>query len=93
MHEPWTTQHSALEYQIQGWGNPYFSIGDNGHVMVTPTGPTGPAINLYELALDLKARGLVMPMLFRFSDIVGQRIERISKSFQRAIEEYSYAGN
>ena len=92
-HEPWTTQHSALEYQIQGWGNPYFSIGDNGHVMVTPTGPTGPSINLYELALDLKARGLVMPMLFRFSDIVGHRIERISKSFQRAIEEYSYAGN
>ena len=91
--EPWTLERSATEYQIHGWGSPYFSINSKGHVVVTPAGPDSPSINLYELSLDLKARGLVLPMLFRFSDIVGHRIARISKSFERAITEYGYDGS
>ena len=90
--ETWSHEHSAIEYQIQGWGAPYFAIGPKGHVVVTPSGQAGPSIDLFELALDLKARGLVLPMLFRFSDIVGHRIARISKSFERAINEYEYPG-
>jgi arginine decarboxylase-like protein len=30
--EAWTTQKTATLYQIQGWGTPYFSVSDNGHV-------------------------------------------------------------
>ena len=89
---PWTAERSAQLYQIEGWGKPYFSISSKGQVQVTPDGGSGPSIDLYELVQDMKARGLVLPLLIRFSDIVGHRIARINKAFQRAISEYGYAG-
>ena len=47
--EPWSPQKSAQLYQIQGWGLPYFSVSDEGHVQVAPD-PTRPRnINLFEL--------------------------------------------
>lgn len=89
---PWTTERSAQLYQIEGWGKPYFSISSKGQVQVTPAAANGPSIDLYDLVQDLRARGLVLPLLIRFSDIVDHRIARINKSFQRAIAEYEYPG-
>jgi arginine decarboxylase-like protein len=34
--EPWTPQHAARHYHVRGWGAPYFSVNDAGHVQVTP---------------------------------------------------------
>ena len=35
--ESWTIDHSVDTYQIDRWGNDFFSIGENGHIMVHPT--------------------------------------------------------
>ncbi len=88
----WTPGKSAQLYQVQGWGAPYFRVNDRGHVEVTPDPESGRSINLYELAQDLKTRGLELPLLIRFSDIVSHRIRRINECFQRAIAEYEYGG-
>jgi arginine decarboxylase len=89
----WTPSRSAQLYQVQGWGAPYFSVSDRGHVLVTPDPDRDRTVNLYELAQDLKTRGLELPLLIRFSDIVAHRIRRINQCFQRAIAEYEYAGS
>ena len=90
--EPWSPQKSAQLYQIQGWGLPYFSVSDEGHVQVAPD-PTRPRnINLFELVQHLEARGLDLPLLIRFSDIVEHRIKHINEAFERAIVEYEYPG-
>ena len=34
----------------------FFRINDAGHVEVTPTGPDGPCVDLYDLVLDLQAQ-------------------------------------
>lgn len=88
--EPWTVQNSTALYQIEGWGKPYFHVGENGHVVVTPDPEQSTEIDLHDLALDLRARGLDMPLLLRFSDIVRDRIARLNQAFSRAISEYNY---
>ncbi|MEO6599712.1 MAG: hypothetical protein ABIQ16_07555 [Polyangiaceae bacterium] len=88
----WSTERSTQRYQIQGWGAPYFHVNARGHVEVTPSPDQGKTINLFELTQDLKARGLELPLLIRFPDIVGHRIRLINEAFQKAIAEYEYAG-
>jgi arginine decarboxylase len=90
----WTAERGAARYQIHGWGAPYFHVNSRGHVEVRPN-PERPdrVINLFELTQDLKARGLELPLLLRFSDIVGDRIKRLNEAFCKAIAEYEYAGN
>jgi arginine decarboxylase len=89
----WTPARSAQLYQVQGWGAPYFSVTDRGHVDVTPDPERPRTVNLYELTQDLRTRGLELPLLIRFSDIVAHRIRRINECFQRAMSEYEYAGS
>ena len=56
-----------------------------------PDRPTD-TIDLFELVNDLDARGLELPVLLRFSDILKDRVKRINECFSRAIEEYQYKG-
>ena len=86
----WTAEQSAALYRISGWGEPYFRIGASGDMLVTPHGESGPAINLHQLVRDLQTRGLTLPLLIRFSDILGDRIRRLNESFAEAIAEYNY---
>ncbi len=89
----WTVANSAELYQIRGWGEPYFSISERGTVVVSPD-PEKPErkIDLYELVGDLEARGLDLPLLIRFSDVLKDRIRRLNECFGRAIKEYDYPG-
>lgn len=94
----WTAQRSADLYQVRGWGSPYFRVNPNGHLEVVPNpdaiGPEGEnaTIDLFDLVNDLDARGLELPLLLRFSDILKDRVKRINECFARAIEEYQYKG-
>ena len=88
----WLPDRSAQLYQIQGWGSDYFSVSDNGHVVVRPDPRHELPIDLYELVGDLTMRGSDLPLLIRFSDIIADRIRRINECFRRAIGEYEYGG-
>ena len=88
----WLPEKSAQLYQIQGWGSDYFSVDDHGHVIVRPDPRQELSVDLYELVGDLTMRGLDLPLLIRFSDIVADRIRRINECFRRAIGEYEYGG-
>jgi len=88
----WTTKDSAALYNVAGWSSGYFGINEAGHVEVTPTGPEGPKLDLYELVQDLQRRGLGMPLLMRFSDILHSRVSALVDCFGSAIREYGYRG-
>ncbi len=89
----WSIEKSKELYGITHWGANYFDVNALGHVSVTPQGPKGPQIDLLELALDLKERGIRVPMLIRFPDITKSRIELLSRCFGKAIDECNYKGN
>ena len=91
--EIWTTESARTLYNIEGWGIGYFDINEKGHVVVRPDAdnPTR-ELDLYELASDLEAQGVGLPLLLRFSDILRSRIESLTERFDRAIREYEYTG-
>ena len=85
----WRIEDSEELYNITGWGTSYFSINDNGHVVVTPR-KDGVAVDLKELVDELQLRDVTTPMLVRFPDILDNRIEKMSSCFKQAAEEYGY---
>ena len=88
----WSIKKSAKLYQIRGWGEPYFRINDRGHVEVRPDPTDESAIDLYDLTKQLAERGLDLPLLIRFPNILQDRIRLLNESFESAIEEYGYEG-
>lgn len=87
----WRIEDSEELYNITGWGVSYFSINDQGHVVVTPR-KDGVAVDLKELVDELQLRDVTAPMLVRFPDILDNRIEKISNCFDIASKEYGYKG-
>src|SRR5512147_1021120 len=88
----WSLKDSTDLYQVASWGAGFFGVNAVGHVQVTPRGPDGPAIDLYELLPTLQERGLRLPLLVRFSDIVASRVRGLSKAFAKSIGDYAYEG-
>ena len=88
----WTIDDSRELYNVDGWGIGYFAINDQGHITVHPTKEPDRGFDLYEMARDLEAQGIGMPLLLRFSDILRNRIETLTDCFEHAIREYEYEG-
>ena len=92
--ERWTAEDSADLYQIREWGAEYFSISDEGDVIVTPLRDKNHiSVNLPEIIAGIKARGYDMPMLLRFEDILDSQITRMHESFRCAIAQFDYKGD
>ncbi len=79
-------------YGIDSWSAGYFSIADNGHVVCHPHGKSGDNIDLPEVIAAAQERGISMPMILRFPQIITSQIMRLESSFQDAIWEYNYSG-
>jgi arginine decarboxylase len=88
----WTLDRSADLYRIRLWGHPYFDINEQGRVQVRADPSRERGLDLFDLAQELGARGLDLPLLIRFPDIVDDRIRLINEAFARAIREYGYQG-
>lgn len=90
--QAWTTRDSKELYNISGWGQRYFSINAQGNVVMTPPGKHGSEIDLKQVVDDLVRRGVSLPLLIRFSDLLAGRIAALSGAFQQKITEFGYHG-
>jgi arginine decarboxylase len=88
----WTVADSAEVYGVKYWGNNYFSINDAGNVQAHPSGVDSGKIDLKELVDEVSRRGIGLPLLIRFSDVLKSRIVELNEAFRRAIAEYGYKG-
>src|ERR1043165_2861593 len=89
----WTVADSAEVYGVKYWGHNYFSCAESGNVQAHPAGLEGPAIDLKELVDEVARRGIGLPLLIRFSDVLRSRIVELNETFKRAIAEYGYKGS
>lgn len=85
----WTINDSNKLYQIEGWGEPYFSINEEGNITVSPRGDDY-KIDLFELIESLKKRDINLPLLIRFSDMLDDRLKRLHDCMNEAITRYNY---
>ena len=88
----WTNAESEELYQIRNWGGGCFSANERGHLAMCPPGmPAG--MDLKVLVDDLQRRGISLPILLRFTDLIQARIETLVNAFALAKKEYGFQGN
>jgi arginine decarboxylase len=90
--ERWTIADAGELYDVASWGKGYFSVGANGHLWVHPTKEATRAIDLRELVEKLELRGISLPILIRFAEILKHRLGELYQSFQNSIAEHGYKG-
>src|SRR5688572_28900421 len=88
----WSVHDASELYEVARWGNGYFSVNAAGHVQVHATKDVSKAIDLKELVDRLQLRGISLPVLVRFTDIVKQSLADIHAAFQSAIGQHQYQG-
>ncbi len=90
--ERWTCVHASELYDVASWGKGYFAVGENGHLLVHPTKEPHRSIDLRELVEKLELRGISLPILIRFADILKHRLGDLHQAFQNSIAEHGYKG-
>jgi arginine decarboxylase len=87
----WTSDDAADLYGVRNWGMGFFDVCEKGSVVVRPRGKGSDfCISMTDIIEGLKARGVAMPVLLRFGDILASRIAAINGSFAKAIAEAGY---
>jgi len=90
--DKWKIQDAVETYGVRLWGKGYFGVNKAGHVTVQPNKRADQSIDLKEVVDQLQARGIQLPLLLRFTDILRHRVGEIHDAFQKAITEYDYQG-
>ncbi len=91
--DKWKVQDALETYNVRHWGKGYFGINQSGHVTVHPGKNPERSIDLKELIDQLQERGIQLPILLRFADILRHRVGEIQEAFRGAIQEYEYQGD
>jgi arginine decarboxylase len=85
-----TTDDAINVYGLDGWGNGYLAIGEDGHLLVTPQRDPARALDVFRVVEDLAKRGVKTPLLLRFPQLLEGQVGELSQSFANAIREYNY---
>jgi arginine decarboxylase len=79
-------------FDVASWGKGYFSVNDEGHVLVHPEKDTARSIDLKKLIDTLVLRGISLPILIRFAGILKHRLRELHEAFEVAIRDHKYNG-
>ncbi|MBM4000921.1 MAG: biosynthetic arginine decarboxylase [Planctomycetes bacterium] len=89
---PWTVADANQLYEVSRWGKGYFSISRSGRVCVHPNRNPDCAIDLKDLVDRLQLRGLDLPILIRFNDILQDRLRELHTVFSEVLRDNEYQG-
>ena len=89
-NEIWSIKDSSDLYDIEQWGDKYFSINKAGNISISPNGDINNSIDLLKLVQEIKSREINSPLILRFNDILKDRIAELHNAFSTSIEIYKY---
>ena len=90
----WNAVKSSELYGVDAWGSGYFGVSPDGFTTVClKHGDTTADVKLFDIVTELRDRGMSLPVLLRFSDILASRIKLINETFAKAIADYGYRGH
>jgi arginine decarboxylase len=90
--ERWSLHDANEMFDVPRWGKGYFSISEQGHVLVHPDKDPARSLDLKKLVDTLVLRGISLPILIRFTEILKHRLGEIHDAFATAITEHKYQG-
>jgi arginine decarboxylase len=88
----WGKRDALKAYSVRRWGIKYFDINNHGNVTVSPLKDKGGAVEIVHVVKEAERRGLRLPLVIRFQDLLRNRVEEINESFGRSIAELGYHG-
>jgi len=91
--EQWSVTDSKKLFLVQKWGDGYFDINDKGNLCARPNKAApkgGPSIDIKEVLEEVKSRGIELPIVIRFQDILRSRVVEINRIFRETIAEANY---
>jgi len=93
MLDRWTKEKSEELYGISNWGAGYFSGSNKGEVVINPyKGNPDTAVSLMDIISGIMDRGLQMPVLLRFENLLDSQISYLNNSFAEAMKSLNYQG-
>lgn len=91
--EGWDSVRSSELYGVDAWGNSFFHITPDGYAAVRLQNSSGPvSVKFHDIVQGLYQRGLSLPILLRFGDLLAARLAAIHQAFGKAIEDFGYTG-
>jgi arginine decarboxylase len=89
----WNTDKSAELYGIRDWGAGYFDISKDGEVVVVPPfDGKKVSVSLMDVVSGIRDRGMDMPVLLRFENLLDSQIRILNESFRASIKKNEYKG-
>ncbi|WP_092020952.1 biosynthetic arginine decarboxylase [Marinobacter zhejiangensis] len=87
------SSNATLTYNIPHWSDGYIAVNGQGNVQIQPDrGVSSGAIDLPHLASSLADRGVQLPVLVRFTDILHDRVNRLCSAFNDVATKQGYQG-
>jgi len=90
MKNEWDVDAAIATYNVDGWGDGYFTVNPTGNVVARPLQENGGTIDILEVVNEARNRGLSFPLVIRFQDLLRHRVESVNRAFQEAITEFGY---
>ena len=88
----WSLDRARHTYSIPYWSDGYFDVDAHGRMCALPRGAGGPVLAIPEILEQATEAGLKLPLLLRFSDILGDRLRKMQAAFNKAMAELNYTG-
>jgi len=85
----WNVEQAKYHYRVNNWGLQHFDINSHGHVVANVAAAE---LDLYKLSKDFADRGISLPILVRFPQILQQSLSNLYSAFQQAIKVHHYSG-
>lgn len=73
-----------LPYGLGSWGEGFFDVSPEGHLLIRPHRRDDEAIDLAQLLVGLRSRGLALPVLLRIEGVVPTRLADLVSAFAAA---------
>lgn len=88
----WSVDAARKLYSVRHWSEGYYDVADDGRMVALPRRESAPAIALDDVTQQAQALGLRLPLLVRFTDILIDKLARMTAAFDQAQADYDYQG-
>ena len=87
--DSWSVNDAAELYGVDRWGRDIFCVEEHGNICMCAGNSR---VDLKALVDEIRLRGLELPVLIRFTDILRHRFNVLHGAFRSAMQSYEYTG-
>lgn len=88
----WDIKKSEDLYGVNNWGQGYFYANENGELSIAHNKDKSTGTSILDIVKGIEDRGLNMPVLLRFENILDNQITVLNEAFAKAISTLGYKG-